>query len=207
MARSAFSAKKLRKWVIPFWSWQEINAKRYYRIGSNIVATRKGFGRAASLAALGAKVGTRAALWLTWRLMVYSVGTWMWNNLLFPDLEEELRDEDRRRLHLILGKSDDGEIKMLRMPGALSDLMGWFGYDDVLAALSHISKGRGSWRDVALAVVQAPISRLVNGLTPTFKVPGESPGRPQLLPRRVQPAFDPGRLAAPVPGCPGRACL
>ena len=166
--------QKLRKWVIPFWSWQEINAKRYYRIGSNIVATRKGFGRAASLAALGAKVGTRAALWLTWRMMVYSVGTWMWNNLLFPDLEEELRDEDRRRLHLILGKSDDGEIKMLRMPGALSDLMGWFGLDDVLAALSHISKGRGTWRDVALAVVQAPISRLVNGLTPTFKVPGES---------------------------------
>ena len=166
--------QKLRKWVIPFWSWQEINAKRYYRIGSNIVATQKGFGRAASLAALGAKVGTRAALWLTWRLMVYSVGTWMWNNLLFPDLEEELRDEDRRRLHLILGKSDDGEIIMLRMPGALSDLMGWFGYDDVLAALSHISKGRGTWRDVALAVVQAPISRLVNGLTPTFKVPGEA---------------------------------
>ena len=166
--------QKLRKWVIPFWSWQEINAKRYYRIGSNIVATQKGFGRAASLAALGAKVGTRAALWLTWRAMVYSVGTWMWNNLLFPDLEEELRDEDRRRLHLILGKSDDGEIKMLRMPGALSDLMGWFGLDDVLAALSHISKGRGTWRDVALAVVQAPISRLVNGLTPTFKVPGEA---------------------------------
>ncbi len=165
--------QKLRKWVIPFWSWQEINAKRYYRIGSNIVATQKGFGRAASLAALGAKVGTRAALWLTWRAMVYSVGTWMWNNLLFPDLEEELRDEDRRRLHLILGKWD-GEIKMLRMPGALSDLMGWFGYDDVLAALSHISKGRGTWRDVALAVVQAPISRLVNGLTPTFKVPGEA---------------------------------
>ena len=166
--------QKLRKWVIPFWSWQEINAKRYYRIGSNIVATQKGFGRAASLAALGAKVGTRAALWLTWRLMVYSVGTWMWNNLLFPDLEEELRDEDRRRLHLVLGKSDDGEIVMLRMPGALSDLMGWFGLDDVLAALSHISKGRGSWRDVALAVVQAPINRLVNGLTPTFKVPGEA---------------------------------
>ena len=178
--------QKLRKWVIPFWSWQEINAKRYYRIGSNIVATQKGFGRAASLAALGAKVGTRAALWLTWRAMVYSVGTWMWNNLLFPDLEEELRDEDRRRLHLILGKWD-GEIKMLRMPGALSDLMGWFGYDDVLAALSHISKGRGSWRDVAEAVYQAPINRLVNGLTPTFKVPGEAAAGRSFFPDLFNP--------------------
>ena len=163
----------LRKWMVPFWSWQEINTKRYMRLASNIYATKTGFGRASSLAALGARVGTRAALWLTWRAMVFTVGVNLWNTLLFDDLEEELRDEDRRRLHLIMGKWN-GEIVMLRVPGALSDFMGWFGLDDVRAALSHISKGRGSWRDVAEAVIQAPINRLVNGVTPTIKVPGEA---------------------------------
>ena len=163
----------MRRWVVPFWSWQEINVRRYLRLASNIWAAKTGFGRAATLSALGARVGTRAALWLTFRLFFFNAAVTIWNNLFFGDLEDELRDEDRRRLHLILGKHND-EIYMLRTPGALSDFLGAFGYDDVRAALTHIEKGRGTWRDVAAAVAAAPANRFINGITPYIKVTGES---------------------------------
>ena len=163
---------KLRRTVYPFWSFQEINLRRYNRILKNIWHTAKGTERNKQLAKLGAKVGMRAALWMTIRVFLWMAGVGLWNYLRHGDLEEELRDEARRRNNLIIGKFGSRVIS-LRVPGALSDLMGWFGFDDVRAALEHIDKGRGTLRDVAAAMASAPINKFANGLHPVMKLPPE----------------------------------
>ena len=184
----------LRRTIYPFWSFQEINLRRYYRIAKNIKETAKGTERNRQLAKLGAKVGVRAALWMTMRVFLWKMGVWLWNNWRNDDLEEELRDEQRRRGNAIIGKVGSRVISV-RVPGSLSDLMGWFGVDDVRAALEHVEKGRGTFGDVVAAVSSAPIDKFVNGLHPIMKLPFETLLGVTFFPTPTNPrtAVDPWR--------------
>ena len=157
-----------------FWSWQEINFKRYFRLGQNIWLTQRGFGRARALAGLNARVGTRTAMWLAFRAGLFFGAVQIWNHMLFPEEEEELSEEDRWRLHVILGRDPDGKVIAVRMPGALSDFMGVFGYTDVAQGIAEMQRGRGTWDEILTNIALAPVNRVVGGVTPILKVPVEA---------------------------------
>ena len=191
----------LRRTIYPFWSFQELNFRRYNRLRKNIWHAAKGTERNKQLAKLGAKVGMRSALWMTTRVFLWMAGVELWNWMASAfwggDLEEELRDEARRRSNVILGKVGNRVIS-IRMPGALSELMRWFGFDDVRAALEHIDKGRGNLSDVVAAVVSAPINEFANGLHPVIKLPPETALGLTFFPTplKPRPAVDPWRTWA-----------
>lgn len=166
----------IRRSIIPFWSWVEINTKRYSRLFLN--AWNQGVGQGlTATGVMGAKAGiagVRTTAWLTLRMGVVYGAVQLWNNLFFGDEEEELSPEDRARMHLLLGKGDDGRVRMIRLQGAMSDYLGWFGFEDAIAAAVAMEKGRAGLGDILEAIAKAPVNRLLNGLTPVLTVPVES---------------------------------
>ncbi len=117
----------LRKHLIYFWSWMEINAPRYVRLIKNLPHEGEVKGRKARIAGVGAKKiawkGTKLAVKAS---MLYAAAM-LYNATFWPDEERKLRQAGRRQLHLILGRREDGSLITLRFQGALSDALEWFG--------------------------------------------------------------------------------
>lgn len=169
-----WSAKRL----FPFHRWLESNSTRYFNLYRNAylytrdVGLGRGAGQAAQVTASAALrvgfVGLRAFV------MIHAFfGMVNGYNLLFhPDLEDDMGEEERNRLHLHLGKWGD-EVYTIRFQGALSDFLGWIGMEEAWAALREVQKGRASLSDVIGSMAKAPVNKVVGGLTPVIKTPAE----------------------------------
>jgi hypothetical protein len=76
-------------------------------------------------------------------------------------------------MHLILGRRDDGSIITLRIQGALSDALSWFGAEDLPQDVRDLKAGRKTAADLAVDAVVAPAQKIVQGLRPDVKTPAE----------------------------------
>ncbi|WP_211236373.1 SNF2-related protein [Desulfovibrio inopinatus] len=154
--------------LIPFYSWMEINTRRYNRLLLNAFqqSVIKGVGT-------GALTGAKAASFLAFRTLFFYGMVQLWNNLFFGDDEDELAPEDRTQLHVLLGRDDDGNIRSLRLQGALSDYLAWIGLPDVVATATEITKGRASFTDILSSVGKAPINKVVSGINPAISLPAQ----------------------------------
>lgn len=162
----------LRRYLVPFWSWTEINTRRYWRLTSNAFGQSHAKGIATG-GLLGAGIGLRTALWAFTRMgMVYGL-LYLWNHLLFPDEEDELGEMQRAQLHLILGRDSDGQVVTLRTQGALSDVLGTFGFLDAVQAFKKYQDGQGSIGGVAVAMGKGPVNRVATSATPIINEPVE----------------------------------
>jgi len=163
----------IRQNLIPFYSWMEINTKRYWRFGGN--AYRQGIGKGlATSGYLAASLGVRTTAWLAIRSTMIYASVVLWNNLVFPDDEEALSEMDRIRMHVNLGRTDDGEIRTIRFQGALSDFLGWVGFNDAVAVIGEMEKGRADWTDLLATIAKAPFNRVGSSLTPVLSLPIET---------------------------------
>ena len=177
-ADTSIATKYLRKYWMPFFAWQEINSKYFFRvIFSTLPAVARGFKypdiKYKRIAQVGAGVGTRVALWTTFKVLAFLMLKEGWNQLFHEDEREELSEEDQLRMSPIIGRTGDGQILLLRAPGALPDFAQWLGYEDVAMAMMAVMSGRGSWKDVMRALVGGPIDKSWNGVTPAIKIPYE----------------------------------
>jgi hypothetical protein len=160
----------IRDRMIPFYSWMEINAKRYVRLFRNIGNEGHSGGRlagagAARLAVAGAGVALRANVFF---LLVN-----LWNHLLWPDEEKELRGEDARTLHLILGRDGDGRVRTVRIEGAFADFLEWLNLADYPADIADLLNGRKSLADQFVEGAEAPVNRIVTSWEPVTKTAAE----------------------------------
>lgn len=165
--------QQIRRKVVPFWSWTEINTKRYWRLTSNAYSQGVGKGIATG-GALAIGMGARASAGLALRMFAMYAAVQLWNNLVMGDDEDKLDPEERARMHLLLGRGDDGEIHMLRIQGALSDALAWFGWSDAIAAAQAVEAGHGDVSDVLGTIAKAPVKKLLGGITPVITVPVEA---------------------------------
>jgi hypothetical protein len=78
--------------------------------------------------------------------------------------------------------ADDGSIQTLRLQGALSDALSWFGLSDAADAMHNYELGRGPWYDVLLAPPKATINKLGTALSPLFTLPFETISGKKLFP-------------------------
>lgn len=162
----------LRRTLIPFYSWIEINARRYWRLGGN--AWSQGIGQGFRTTGLiGATLGVRTTAYLGMRAMVLYALVQLWNNLVHGDDEDKLGAEERARLHLILGHDANGQVMSLKFQGALSDFLEWFGMNDAVGMMSEVNRGRASYGDVIKAMAKAPFNKLAGGITPLLTTPIE----------------------------------
>lgn len=151
----------LRRHLVPFWSWLEVNAPRYVRLFRNLKHEGKGAGAlSGAMAWKTTKFGLKAAA-------LYGMIA-LWNAVMFPDEDDELREAQRNQLHLILGRREDGTIMTLRFQGAFSDALSWVGLENPLQTIGSFMKG-----DVAeelKGMAQAPVNKLWQGIRPDFKL-------------------------------------
>jgi hypothetical protein len=163
----------IRRHLLPFYAWMEVNAPRYVRMMRNVRHEGQGTGRAARTVGV---LATRAA-WKTSKLAMKMMGFFalvsLWNAAFFPDEEEELGEQQRRQLHLILGRRADGFIVTLRVQGAFSDALSWFGMEDFSKDVMDLWYGKTSITDIAKDSALATPKKIIGALGPQWKMPGE----------------------------------
>jgi hypothetical protein len=122
------SGQWIRKRMMPFYSWMEINSPRYVYMLRNVKLEGREPG-ARPLARLSIKGISKTVAYGLRAMMLYGLIN-LWNHLLYPEEEKEFGATKRRQLHLILGRAADGSIRSIRFQGALSDTLSFFALED-----------------------------------------------------------------------------
>jgi hypothetical protein len=173
----------------------EINAPRYWRLMRNISIEGEPAGRRVAL--LGAVAGKKAAFLGAKAFMLYGAIA-LWNALVFPDEEEELGEEGRRQMHLILGRRADGSIMTLRLQGALSDALSWFNLHDFPEDMRDLVNGKQTVYQWLGQSAREPVNKMLQGIRPDIKGFGELIGGKTIYPdfARPRPIRDRGEYVA-----------
>ena len=162
----------LRRYAIPFWSWYEINLRRYWRLTGNAWTTSKARGLATG-GLLGASVAVRTGISLYVRIGLFYALANLWNALLFPDEEDDLSEFQKAQLHLILGRDSAGEVVTIRAQGAFSDVLHALGFSDAMLAFNKWRNDQGSLGSVVTDMGKGAANRLLTSWTPLFGIPTE----------------------------------
>jgi N12 class adenine-specific DNA methylase len=179
--------QRMRRYIMPFWSWPEINTKRYFRLTANAFQTGYLKG-AATGGLLGAGVAARTSATLLIRMSLVFALINLWNRWLHGDDEDKLDDQQQRQLHLILGHDKNGLVYTLRMQGALSDVLDELGFSDTVEAYKNWEDGKSSFADILTATPKAIINRVGPGnWNPLYMEPIQLALREKLWPDLFHP--------------------
>ena len=187
-----------RSRLLPFFSFQELNARRYYYAFKNAALEDESrFERAGKVgAAIGARIGLAAVgtglKWgfrlglMTLAVNAFYLTTQLWNRVFFPDEDDELRDRGRG-LYVIFGRTPDGRILTLRIEGAWAAFLKWVGLEDYPKEVRGIRQGTRSAKDAFFESLRAPLNQLVNQLEPLSKTLYETLTRRGTFPEATRP--------------------
>jgi hypothetical protein len=179
--------QRMRRYIMPFWSWPEINTKRYFRLTANAFQVSYARGIATG-GLLGAGVAARSAATMTIRMALVFALINLWNRLLHGDDEDKLDDQQKHQLHLILGHDSQGQVYTLRMQGALSDVLDELGFSDTVDAFKNWEDSKGTFGEVLLATPKAIVNRVGPGnWNPLYMEPIQLALRQKLWPDLFHP--------------------
>lgn len=176
--------KTVRKHLIPFWSWNEVNFKRYSQLIKNVGDVNPGMAKLMKVK----KISGKAAK-LIIGSMGLSVAVDTWNKLKYPDLEETLPDDVKAKPHIILGKDSDGNTRYFSRLGSLNDYLEWFGLSgDIKEEAKAVMNGDVTLQDQIKAMAQKPINKLASGVSPFIKTPFEVAFKKKSYPNVFEPS-------------------
>jgi hypothetical protein len=197
----SITGQRIRRYMIPFYSWMEINMGRYYRLMKNAGNPKV----QARIAGVMAKRGVTAIAWrMMWSYALLGMMTAMveaWNWFRYPEETEKLRRANARGMQLILGTTDDGKVVTLPIVGAFYDFLDFFGLpdmkDDLALIFSGMSPKKGSV-GVAKTLAITPFTKIVGGVNPFGKMGYELMTGGQLYPDPLnpRPIYDHGEYFA-----------
>ena len=167
--------QELRRMLVPFYSWMEVNARRYYRLFKNGLTGKNqtGFVRR-MLAGQTARIpyyaisGADAFA----KIFLFTTLTQMFNRFVMPDADDDLPEGVKYRPHITFGKVN-GQVYYFDRIGALADLGDWLSLDSIALDLKDINSGQQTLAQYMKKMMQAPISKAINGLNPGIKMPIE----------------------------------
>lgn len=169
--------QQLRQYLIPFWSWNEVNFRRTKQQLFN-AARDGGLAKAAARKVLGTMVVKSPSLaWNIGKFAVKAAGFWimlqLWNEWKWPEEEASLSTEVRSRPHIIFGRDADGKVVYFDRLGYVQDFLGWFGLDESPLVVRDFLNGKRTLKEIAVSMAKSPVNKLVNGLGPIIKTPAE----------------------------------
>lgn len=203
----------LRRQLVPFWSFQELNVRSEYRLLRNAVrdaptaqikareaaatVAKSALGKAAGLALKSPLIVARAGKFLA---LAYAFEGMMaaWNRLgPFADDDDELPEDVRNRAHITFGRDSTGAVLYFDRLSAFEEARRWFGADEFLTELPDYLDGRASAKDVALKILLEPYSAFIGAIGPqklAFELLTErslfpNPTRPREITDRVDYLF------------------
>ena len=181
----------MRSHVVPFWSFQELNARTYIR-GIRNLARDNGLAAATAKTLIPA-LAVRSPL-LAMRLgrialFVYGARalTQAFNHTMFPDEEKSLPPELQRQVHVVLGKDKSGKVRYFNRLGTSGDFLEWFGADAVDQDLLDVLNGRRTLKEVGADYLKSPINKVMQGIRPEAKMPFELAVKKTLYPDATKP--------------------
>ena len=174
----SYSGRYIARFWVLFYRWMETNFRResnfimnIYRYPRDIYLAEQSLGAAGKTAGEAlAMASVRAAL-LSMRLVMFYTVIQFLRHMFFDDDELE-NTEERIRLHLPVARFGD-EIWTMRMQGAFSDYLGFFGFEDVGATFREVMSDRASPLDVVKGISKATPNRFLNAMNPFVKIPVE----------------------------------
>jgi len=183
----------LREHLYPFWSWKEVNFKRYKQLFKN-AASDKDLSSTVGRKLLGTIATTPFKAYRIGKFAIKALAFWtalqVWNNTRFPDEEDDLPKNVKNRPHIVLGRNEEGEVEYFSRVGALPDLFEWFDLDNAPHYIDAWSKGRMSLKEIAQDMAKAPVNVIVQGGEPVMKMGAEIITRRSLFPD----IFSPGTI-------------
>jgi hypothetical protein len=180
----------IRSHLIPFWSWLEINAPRYVRLFKNTLDEGGDVGK---VARIGAKKAAGMVAKRTLQASMLYGAVNLWNALMMGDLEDELSEDQKNELHIVLGRREDGSVMTMRVEGALSDALGWAGLENLPVDMANVLEGKTTLGELSAEASKAPVNRIVGGSMPFWKTLAESALGGSFFPD----AFDPRPVRDP----------
>lgn len=181
------SGQWIRAKMMPFYSWMEVNTPRYVRLFKNIKHEGESEGTAGRIA----KVGAGKLAWKGTKLAAKAAGLMaavqLWNRTFFPDEDDELKLENKKQQHLILGRDEDGEIRSIRFQGALSDALSWASLDTPIQDYKDIMSGDKTVKEKLTEAAQAAPVKLLHSLRPEPKLLYETLTKQSLYPDPFNP--------------------
>ena len=203
----------LRKYLLPFWSWKEVNMKRFTRIMQNtqndgtiaeqvgrhfLNKLRRAAGRGTvnnntlipresrSLLAKSPLIAMRVGSVLL-RLGALWGTTQLYNNLRFPGHQHSIPERDRRGFYLITSRTSDGGYIYYNRLGFMNDLFEWIGGSPWDIA-NDVIKGRKTLLDAAKDMAMAPWKVLIGAVGPHVTLPFELVTGQSLFPDPTSPS-------------------
>lgn len=188
--RVGLMGQALRESFFPFWSWKEVNFRRYKQMFKN-AAMDKNLSKTVGRKLIGTIATTPFKAMRIGMFAIKATAFWAviqaWNKTRFPKEEKELPQEIRNRPHVILGKDEEGNIEYFSRIGALPDLLEWFDLDAAPYYIDKISKGHMSLAEAAKEMAKQPANIIIQGGMPFVKVAGEMITRRALFPNIYEP--------------------
>jgi hypothetical protein len=182
--------KTLREYHIPFWSWKEVNFRRYLQLYKNAASDGKLMEQLGKSVFRNIAKTPYQALRLG-KLTIKVLAVWgilqAWNFLRFPKEERELHQDVRNRPHLILGRDKNGNIIYFSRLGAVTDLLEWIGLDNSYEHIEDLLAGKKTLRDVGKDMAKSPVNTIINGVSPFYKIPAEILTKQSLFPDAFEP--------------------
>lgn len=177
------AGKQLRDVLMPFYSWMEVNAKRYIQLIKN------GFREDDFLIKRLPKTLWTKTPFLAYKLAktyffinLFSMLLHYFNTFFFPEDEKKLPPDIQGRPHITLGHDKEGNTLYFSQVGALFDNLEWFGIDNVewfkgVVWFPHdvkrIFNGQMTVTDWINNIISAPAGKILNAITPLNKTPYE----------------------------------
>lgn len=159
--------------IYPFYAFQELNFRRYVNGIRNAIKEGRAGAAAAKTPYLAMGAIARQTILKPFRALFFMGMVRLWNHMRHREEEEELSDEERQQMHLILGRDKDGDVVTMRIQGSLDDFIGWFGTHALLPSVKRVMDERGTWSDVLESVAKEPVNKLAQGIGGPFRTGAE----------------------------------
>lgn len=158
----------LRSHHIPFFSWIEVNFKRWPAMFKNAYLLAKHEGKSNKLA--GAFYGGLTVA----RTVAPLVAMSLYNRYVAPlwmggDPEEELSEYDRANPHILLKRLDDGSVMLLRNTGAFGDFLENIGVNTLMSMYPDYKAEKISFKQLMTEFVASPFNKLGQSYNPFAK--------------------------------------
>jgi len=162
----------MRNHLIPFYSWMEINMKRYKNLFKNAFTNKEVARTAGISASLIGKLGLKTAGKLI-SIFGMTAALAAWNQLKYPDLEETLPEDVREKPHIVLGQDKDGNTLYFSRIGSLNDFLEWFGLSTATQDVKDVMSGKMTTQEALIEMVKSPANKVAGSVTPAYKTLAE----------------------------------
>jgi len=163
----------VRRNVAWFWSWQETNARRFSQMLMNDInpnpADQLSFGQLA-FRALKSPVAYYGAAKFGTRALAMSAALMLFNHKFFPDEVDDLEEHITDRPFLVAPfRTPDGKVIYFTRIGALSDVLEWFGLDNILSDAKDFMNGKRSASQIMSDNFREGVNKAIQSIRPDAK--------------------------------------